>query len=224
MRFTAPVGLAKFFSNNGYIELEKLLSEEEVSLLSTSIDRSLASRLGMTIENMLQLSFSDLYQAGHDLTRIDPNIKKILWSKKLAEIVYEITNVRPIRFAYDQAFRVGNHLSDGKKFFNDKPSLSSLSLLQGKLFGLMLAIKPEKHETFLFSPTPGNGILFSSSLPLDLESFTKTVDQSYLLIVFTEATSIVLSKQENPHPFSFKQLGYSVGDHLKDDMHPLLFK
>src|ERR1700722_13490858 len=127
MRFSAPVGLAKFFYNTGFIELESLLSEEEINVLSGSIDKTLSLRLGMTVENVLKLSAADLYKAGHDVCRVDPTIKKITWSQHLAEIVYEVTNEKPLRFAYDQAIRVGNVPSKCLSLFKEETTLNTIS-------------------------------------------------------------------------------------------------
>lgn len=222
MRFSAPVGLAKIFHTTGFVELESLLSDKEASVLLSAIDKTLSKRLGMTRENLLKLSPFELYKASHDLSQTDDSLRKIICSKKFAEIVYEISGEKPIRFGYDQAFRVGENKSKERDLFTG--SLKEISSLQGSLFGLMLTLRGSEESSPPFSETPGNGVLLSADFPLCLDTLYKAKDQCYLLVVFTGKISVVLFKKDVPHPYAFKQLGYFSGDKLSDESHPILFR
>lgn len=225
MRYTAPMGLIHYFHSHHVIELDNLLSEQELSLLTPAIDKSLALRLGMIQENLVNLTPFDLYQAGHDLSRTDETIKKIIWSKKLAEIIHEFTGQKPIRFAYDQVFRAGNNLnSPPPPFFSAATNLEQMTALQGQLYGLMLTLQEGEGVSAPFSPKKGSGMLFTSHYPINFETLYKCTKQNYLLIVFTGAISVVLHKEQLPHPYAFKQLGYGIGDTLSDDLHPILLR
>ncbi|MCB1181570.1 MAG: hypothetical protein KDK55_06090 [Chlamydiia bacterium] len=225
MRFSAQVGLSKFFQAHHYIELNDLLSCKEVENLGTLIDKALEKRLGLSPDKLASLSFSDLFNAGRDLSRTNDEIKEFVCNKKFGEILYEITGVKPIRFAYDQVFRFGHLDQDQPPLFSKPETLATISSLQGDLFGLMLTIKGGvETETPLFSKKTGNGVLFSSQHSLSFAPLYKHSDQCYLLVVFTSQIAVVIFNEKISHPFAFKQIGYAPGDTLRDDLNPILFR
>jgi hypothetical protein len=219
MRFTAPVGLTHFFSSHGFIEIESPFSENQIAPLLSCIDQSLATRLKKTKESLPIVNTLDLFAAGRDISRISPEIKNVVQSKILGEIVYELTGIKPLRFAYDQVFRVGIS-AQPPPFNNQCLTLQDISSLQGELFGLLLTLE----GTGYGSAKTGSLTLFSQEYPIDFPLLYQHPDQCHLLIVLTSAVTVVRFEQNAFHPFAFKKLGYFCGDKLKDDLNPIVMK
>ncbi len=205
MRFTLVGDHKKFFHTHGFIEFDGLLTPEE------NADCLKSSRLAYHKQKKEETSLL----CGRDLFRLSPEIKRR--SRGFAHILFALTHLKPIRLAYDQL------LSPSQGLISDEQSnLSEISSLQGEIFGLLLALEVDGSP--LPAPFPGkegNGVFFKSTLPLPLD---KIQAGCYLLVVYSGESTVVVEKKSDPFFFSFKRLGYCIGDTLRNESHPIVFR
>jgi len=97
MRFTVSPEQLKFFHIQGFLELEDLLGEEEVSLLTAEIDAIKNKSPGYPEENLFRST-----------SFIHSLIKKRGWGQVGAELLHK----KPLRLAYDRFFTTSPLFTD----------------------------------------------------------------------------------------------------------------
>jgi len=210
------------FHQNQYIEFEQLLDEKQLAELTTAIDNTLQLRL----QGQNQSS-ATLFLAGRDLWKSNTTIKKYSCYMRFAAIAAELTNVKPLRIAYDQLLSSPPHLSHDGTFpwnFIDKPtSLQQWTSIQNIVGALILCLIPSEQQQTPLPSKPGNGIYLMPKLPLDLSFLKTSHNSSYLLIAYTEPKAVYYHRDNDPFSYIFKNNGYSTGDLLSTTTHPVIF-
>lgn len=167
MRFSTSFEQRDFFSKNGQIEFEGLISLKECALLKKQT-------------------------AGRDLWRKNAEIKKISLRPQLGEVATVLAQKKNIRIAYDQK------IQDKVQFLNHsiRPIVGICVLLTGERESNVIFFKPE-------------------SPPEELS-------HSFLIVYCEEKTQYLLEPKD-PHTHLLKRLGYTFGETLRNDTHPLIW-
>ena len=227
MKFGVAKEHLSFFSRQGYIEFESLLSQGDVALLEQEISQVLALRLNVQKENLLRQHFSNLYKGGFDIWRGSDQIKKILFRRQLSEVAATLVKKKKIRFGFDQIFCVPHFFEKETSFLAKENALRTSTCLQGVLCGLILNIGGQldsDQESALPLPSKvGNGLFVSPDLLFSFAHlFSMPSGAMQVLIVYAEEKAIYRHCKEHVNTHAYKKLDYVFGDRLKSATHPLI--
>lgn len=218
MRFKVAGAHRNFFQKNGSIELESVLTPQEISSLAAAADTLLEKRV---VDNVSFRSAEELYRVGRDLWREDNTLRKKILSHTFAEIGAELFNKTTLHVAYDQLLRTTSKPGFAQQLPATLNEISSIYPLAGALLlhlsgtATPLELLPSQHE---------NVIYLSADMQIPWELFFQTPHQSYLLIAYATPESVYVLQKKDPHTHALKKLGYVFGDRLKSDHHPIVFR
>ncbi len=176
MKFAVAPEQKSFFEHNHYIEIEGLLNLSQLELIKAQ--RNSTSK--------------------RDIWRNNTEIKKIITSRALGELLFEFTDVKPIRLAYDE------YLSTNQA----DATLEQIGSIQGVIGGIIFNLEE-----------PGNALIVSSDYPVPFHTL-----KSHYLVAYCQKNSVYVLRTNDPHTHALKQLGYSHGDRLNDKQHPIIFR
>lgn len=244
MKFALAKEHRDFFHKEGMIEFEEFFTLDQIHQLNQAIDSALAKR------SHINESQDQQFFKGRDLWRETKELEKLTCQPRLAQLVNDLTEKKPLRLAYDQllpAFssQLGQGLANQKysAFLNQIVSLDEISSLTGIICGILIALSPstkaeevnpsneeEKTEKTedkpkdIFPSQPGNITIFSGQNPFSLNQLFNHPDQRYYLIVYSLASTVYQVKEKDPQPYALKQYGYDIHDHLNDRFHPIVYR
>lgn len=231
MKFAIDSNHRDFFEKNHLIEFEAFLDTKHLDLLSRHIQTVLDSKLGGT-----DISSESRFMAGRDLFREDSMIRKLLSNRQWAQIVSQLTDVKPIKLGFDQYIPalpsqeiLEYYQTPYIHLVRNKFNLQEMSSLQGVVCGLMLCLKDTDKNNFLEKPTlfpgkKGHAVFFGPLAPIDFEDLRNSDACSYFLIVYTRANAVYILNPKDPNTYALKNYGYSFGDKLVDKWNPILFR
>lgn len=223
MRFAINANHRDFFYKNQYIEMEGILSLDQVAALKKNADTLLGARLRHPVEKLGQKSGTQLFQAGYDLWRDSDDIKKITHKNTFATIAYELFQILPLRYAFDQYIYT---TQNSQSVFPQPLSLDELSCLRPLAGALILPLEDLKHP-FPSFPLPlkaGSGLFITPSLPIPWPELFATPDLRLMIIGFGLDRTTFCPDTSDPHAVNLKKLGYVFNEHLKDSLHPVLLR
>lgn len=248
MKFSVASEHRHYFQKQLAIEFEGLLNEDQLNELKTACDATLALRLGTKPRQLKELPADQLFLAGHDLWRTHAFIKKIVTMRMLAEIASELIECKPLRLGYDQFFVAPpkiQHLQSTDPLttlLKQQPTIKEVSCLNGILCGVMLCLtNPEINTAVndpattsshtllippvnLFSKVAGHAIFFHPNARIDFPQLLNHSDQTYLMIIYTQAITQYFLNENDPHTHALKRLGYVIGDRLSDRLNPIVYR
>jgi hypothetical protein len=212
MKFSISLDQRYFLNQKGYIPFYALLSNQELKTLNDALQsKKLAGK--------------------HDLWRENDAIKQIVFSRRLVNLVYELTNTKPLRIAFDHylpeksksMLDVEKKTSVEEFFENPIPLQDRMSInpLVG-MFLLILNTDGEINEETTVAAGGGYFILPTTTFSLDELSLTP--NQRLFLIGYGDSHSQYLYELRDPDVHFLKTLGYVFGDRLNDNLHPILFR
>ncbi len=235
MKFIVDNKHREFFASHGWIEFEQLLTQDKVYELRRAITEVMAHRLAMTSERTARVSISQAMLKGHDLWRDNEVIKAAVCNRTYAEIASNLVEATPVRLAYDQILMTSTSKepSTELQMLQKGSSLEEISCMQGLLCGLLIALqRSPQHElapktvvgTCPWPSVEGNGIFLSPGTILNTPELLTMNGESHLLIVYCRAVTRYVLSPADPHTHYLKTLGYSFGDRLVDQHHPVLYR
>lgn len=199
----------EFFQNNGYIQFEGLISEEQIERVQLEINAILAKRGDP----------GDLFHSGHDLWRSSEQFNKILKQRDLARVASELLLRKPLRLGYDQYLVP-------PLTYPCTDSLNRISSIQGILCGLLICLV--NAETVIpndiFPTKAGDGTYFLADFDFPWEQMAALTDLSYLLVVYTHERALYIHQINDPHQHVLKEYGYTYGDRLTDQWNPIVYQ
>lgn len=223
-----------FFQKNGLIEFEDFLTEEQIQAFDQGINQALAQKTGLSAEKWRQLSSDQLFVQGRDLWRSDEGLRKLTCQPRLAQIVSELIEQKPLRLGYSQLLTVRQSEPSGKQptvssqFFQQQASLNDVSCLSGVACGLLLCLsgaeEEESHASDIFPYKPGHAILFQPTLTVPWEQIYQHAGQRFYLITYTYLLAHYQLQPKDPHTHLLKHLGYVFNDKLSDRLNPVVFR
>ncbi|MGD2169137.1 MAG: hypothetical protein PVI40_02715 [Chlamydiota bacterium] len=204
MRYTITNQHINFFLEHGFIDFEDVFTEKEKKELYIE-----ASGLREDI------SSSDLYKKGRDLWRTNAIFKNFAFKKSLAKIASELTGINSLRLAFDQLY-----FAD--QLFSENDSLGSyFSFKRLACMVLIQANETDFSKNTLFSNSPLGCTFIQPYKALPLEDLQKPDSVTYML-GFCPVKTLYVKNELDPNTHFLKQFGYTFGDFLLDEYHPII--
>ncbi len=213
MRYSVTSSQISYFQENYYIEFEDLIKPDFADELALAM-----------------ASIKD-FEQGHDLFRKETIFSKYTRLKYLAQIASSFVGVKQLRLLLDQGILSHQNPS----FFDQDRTLEESFSFQGMEIALLLkctdsdSVEDSLPEDSLqiekksFIPQKkGNGIFFLPYHPFPLKHLFENQNQSYLLIVYGKVSAQYILNKTDPFRYSLKKFGYSYGDVLQDQFHPIV--
>lgn len=220
------------FLAHQHVAFEELLTQKQLAAINSSLDRALASRLGVAPSAVWQQPEAKLFLSGRECWRSDEDLQRWVCLPLLGRLVADAIRRRPLRLAYDQLFQSTQErpwkaeqqqvLED---FLSMPNSLDATSCCQGLAAGLFLRLTPpssEEGESDPYLRAAGDGLLVGPSFPVNFSQFYRLKNQRYLLIAYADHQARYICRKEDPHVHDWKQMGYAFGDKLTQPFHPLI--
>lgn len=223
MRFALASEHRDFFYKNHFIEFEELFTLEQIHSLKEAIQAALCQRLQMTPYQIEKKNGLELFRDGYDLWRESDPVKKMSQKKSLLKVAADLFQKQELKIAFDQYIATQ---TPTQAPFAKATTLSEISCLK-PLVGILLIQLKDQQEPVLNFPLPlkaGNALFFSPDFPLPWPLLFATSGLSFYLIAFGEDGTLFRADTIDPHATVLKKLGYTFGDHLKNDLHPTIFK
>lgn len=224
MKFSLEPSQRDFFRKNNALELEALLSTQQVALLQEGVLEVSANFFPKNNPDP-----KDFFLKAHDLWRINEKIKKITLNRSLADLAYELISEKPIRLGFDQLLPpLLNSKSDYPSLYI-KDSFRKISAVQDLICILILCVSgngnaPRFEDGDPFPSQPGNGVYLSPDYQINYQHLFSRTNQTFFLIAYSGKYSQYLLIEEDPHRHALKKLGYVFGDTLHDSLNPILLR
>ncbi|MCB1113981.1 MAG: hypothetical protein KDK62_04425 [Chlamydiia bacterium] len=218
MKFTLDKASLEAFNQYGWVEIDGLFTPDQISSINNEIDR-------LIVEEKLEKK-EEIMAFGRNLFQKIEGFNKLLRIKSLAEIVYELSSVKPLRLAYDQLYQSAMSSFDQARvsqFLRGTSSLSELSSVNELILGIMIALKPSA-EQLPFSGEAGRVVFFRPDQEIPLEVLKSRLADRYLLLAFSNHRALYLHNDKDPMNHYLKSKGYVYGDKLKESDHPLILR
>lgn len=203
MRYTIHTQHCDFFKEHHSVEFEGVLSPSELQSLNESIDEALALSMEVRKDELRKHNSKSFFASGRDLWRVSPAIKKLEVGLKLARIAFDLTQVRPLRLAFDQYIPKTEYLNAEIPFIQG-------CCIQGLVCGVLLQLEGEK---------AGNAIYFGPE-------FVPVLPEGYggkmMMVGYAHEISLYIHQDKDPNLHSLRKLGYNFGDRLNDKLHPVI--
>ena len=107
MRYTTSSEHQDYFSKQGMIEFEELLSAKEIEELEMKTEELLAKRMACTPAKLEYQTAKNLFLAGRNMWREDAIIKKIVMHQRFVDLAFSTLHAPRLRLAYDECIRTG---------------------------------------------------------------------------------------------------------------------
>jgi len=238
MRYDLPPKLVSFYKDKGFIELENLLSEEELHEISRECDSLLKSNLKNKHYALSEATLKTTFQEGWNLHEGNSLLEKFITQKKFIEIVSQLTGLHKIKVGFTQVFRTFDKTQNDSEeslppLFYHYTSLNDVSCLQGIEIGCMVHLVSERaiSQDPLVDIEQAKGILhplpmhpksitfFSPKHPFSLDPLPDFSHQLYLLITFGRDNMVYVDQKNDPHTHRWKKEGLVFGDVVPGKIH-----
>ncbi len=198
MNYTITSGQIGFFKKYGYLAVEGLFSVSE--------------------KEEIEKNIPILSKKRKDLWRESPFLLQFVQKKKLLQIASLLVK-KPLRLLYDQLL-----VSGEEKPVSETKSLQEKSCYREILLGLLVKLKAavpsEEEEKDLKNASL---IFLQGNSPFPFHSLLEEKDQAYYLVCYGNRRAMFVENQLDPFSSQLKNQGYSFGDLLKEETHPMVF-
>ncbi len=240
MKFELTSTLRGFFFKNHFLELEDVIDPSVCGDLQKKADTLLSQKLGANTP-LEKATEEELYVAGRDLFRLDDEMQKFVCKRQFAELFSELTHKRPLRLLYTQYLRNVNGRVKNKPlldYLHTDVTLQESSPFQG-IYGAVI-VTLETHigdsphvelnvedDISIVRPTAsrvGNIVFIGEESPVSFAPLYEEKSEAHLLIAFGDPNAVYRKSETDPLAHHPKTLGYSFGDTLKDELHPIVYR
>jgi hypothetical protein len=192
-----------FFIKNKFIVFDDILTASELSALQTLVSE-------IPLENATNLFLRY------------PAFQKYIFSKKLAQLVFSLLNINPIRIASDQYIYSGSqHVIAA--------TLQEIGTLQPLICGLLLNINetslevPQDSESSMpFPINPGSVVFIHPDFKFPYDQLSNYAGGQFLLITYGSKRLIYTQNDSDPDLYFLKKQGYNFEMPISSATHPLL--
>jgi hypothetical protein len=199
MNYTITSGQIAFFKKYGYLALEGLLTAEELSQLEKGV------------------------KPGFDLWRHNAFLKNLVQGKKILKVA-SLLSPRPLRLLNDYAFFADKKIEPP---FLPKQTLQDRSCLTEVSLGVLITLKDGKTligEKENKAPlTRGSFVFINGSHPFPFEELLTEENASFYLVCYGNEKALFVCNPSDPYTTQMKKWGYSYGDRLKEETHPMVY-
>lgn len=212
MKFSISLEQRNFLNQKGYIPFYELLSSQELKTLNDALQ-------------------SKKLTGKHDLWRENDSVKQIVFSRRLVNLVYELTNKKPLRIAFDhylpeksKGLLDTDKKSSVEEFFENSVSLQERVSINPLVGMFMLVLNTEASQDEETGITAGGGYFILPTSAFSFDELSLNPNQRLFLIGYGDSHSQYLYEERDPEVHFLKTLGYVFGDRLNDRLHPILFR
>ncbi|NGX49758.1 MAG: hypothetical protein K940chlam5_01362 [Candidatus Anoxychlamydiales bacterium] len=204
-----------FFQENGFIEFENIYPKEEIQIMENEIDT--------IFKSTKNLDFFKQYIAFRDLFRKSSIIKKLTLDKNIASIARTLSNRSSLRLLFDQTF-----ITNKKNLFESNKTINDVISFQGAVCYAIIKLDSSAAIDSNNLPKKQGSLMFFKSLDSDNHPLINIEDlyscsQKFLLIAYGDIKTLYKLNKNDPNLNYLKNFGYSFGDKLKDEFHPVVF-
>ncbi|MGA8164614.1 MAG: hypothetical protein WB791_06265 [Waddliaceae bacterium] len=247
MKFAVSQEQWSYFRQHKTIEFEGLFSDEEIVLFSREVEEGVRRNLtadnnrhtsaaaGAGSEDVHKQEPGKSFEAGHNLWRVNPQIKDMISQSRFGAIVSQLIEKKPLRLGYDQFFpslgeeNEESEASRYREFLSTSRTLTQISSIQGILCGLFLSLSGNGRTLIpggegLFPTVAGNGVFFAPNQPIPFPALLHRRGYAYYLIVYVQVNSVYVRNRGDPHFWKLNKAGYQFGDRLIDERNPLIYR
>lgn len=223
MRLFVDQRSRQYFAEHGYIHFENLLSEKQLSAAAEA-SALLVARKMPQLTGLKPRSPDDVMTRGAGLAITDDTLGRLVRSRHLAEVAYEMTNASPLRLGRDLLL-TGASSPATLPLFTGPRSLSDVVCYQGMACAALIRLTGESSaEDTIIPPTPGAGVFLGPDTQLDFAALTADVESTFLLIIYLTKRAVYVASDLDPTPHADKELGYAIGDRIGDKGHPTVWR
>jgi len=201
---------ASFYTKNRYLELEGLLSPNECHALLPMMEK----------------------EPGRDLWRKNPPLKDLLLSRKMAKLAIHLTARPTLQLACDQWF-TPDFFKAGKRIkFKELFSVQGIDCVFLIQLQPGTTPKPPKAPALGLFPFPqghqdstnciGSALIVNADLLITWPDLSSSL--GLYVVAYSIPPSIYVQNANDPALHYLKQLGYSYGDSLTNETHPLIVR
>ncbi|CDZ79665.1 hypothetical protein BN1013_00161 [Candidatus Rubidus massiliensis] len=228
MKFTIASEHKHFFNKEKCIEFKNVISEESCEQILGEILKILQNKnensLTFTHLSFSKKSIKEIVSQGYNLTANEDKLKKHPFQRRLATIVNELTDIKPLRLGFDQ-FVCGS-ISNGKEnSYLEIKNLKDLSSVTEVVCGAVLCLQGiEDKERSIFAMQTGSVLFINPEAELPFTDLVTLPNYSYLLIVYTKDASVYILNDTDPNTHELKKHGYVFGDRVLDKTNPVILR
>ncbi|SCA62815.1 hypothetical protein SCG7086_AE_00060 [Chlamydiales bacterium SCGC AG-110-P3] len=237
MRLFVDQRSCHYFEEQGYIHFENLLSEKQLLDATGAADRLVARKMPLA-NGLKPRSPDDVMTCGIGIAGEDDVMGRLVRSRHLAEVVYELTDERPLRLGRD-VLLTGAKAPTNLYLFEKPRSLADVICYQGMAGAVLIRLRGEAGEqeadrkiseqgirgqTGAIPPKPGAGVFLAPTKEIDFAALTADPNSIFLLIVYLTDRAVYVANDADPTPYGDKRLGYGVGDRLRENGHPIVWR
>lgn len=205
-----------FFIENGYIEFNDFLSDEENIKLFNEINNLISKRSNKNIDELTSI---DIYKNSRNLFKDSNILKKFETDKNLSQIACLLTHKNSLQLSLDQAI-----FKDISSFFKKTFSFNEIFCLSGLEIIVLLNLNNNSldiKDNFL-SIKPKSILFINPNKILDFEIFFKK-SINYFLIGYARLNNLMyIENKEDINQNLLKKMGYCFGDNLKNNNFPIV--
>ncbi len=185
-----------FYTKNGYLELEGILSPEECDTFFA-------------------------FMANRDIWRQHPTLKTFILSRRMAGLALYLSGKPSLRLACDQWFPPGFSLDKPTKFKDlfSVQGITSIILIQLQPGTVTKPAKISPLGLFPFPQKQGSALIVTPDL---LINWPPHPSIGLYAIAYSIPAAVYIQNPRDPSGLALKQFGYGYGDLLKNDTHPLI--
>jgi hypothetical protein len=204
------------FQQEGYVEFEAVLSDQEIAQARQALAASLPRK---------PRSAWECLQFGRDLWRSHSFLRKTACARRLGRVAADLAESGPLRLAYDQllGFGGGRHASESQAaFFRTPWSLREKSAFQTVICGLVVALTDSPATSPQLPRIAGHGVYLRADRAFDWSELLTLSGAEYWLFVYGIDKLVYIVNLADPHAHRPKDYGYGIGDRLRDVDYPLV--
>lgn len=224
MKFTLDKHSLETFNKNHILEVDGFFSAQKMLELNRAIDELIAKE---KLEKR-----EDIMKFGHDLFLKVDNYKRLLQLPLMAEIVYELISVKPLRLAYDQLLvAAANSFDLGRPttFLTHAETLENRSSVNELVLGVMIALnaKPEEIIPQEEAPVPEEGsdietVALTTEEPVTEKKTSPFASETGRVVFFDPQISIPFDSLKTKLADRYLLLAFSTvhAQYLYNDLDP----
>lgn len=227
MKFAAAKEHRAFYSIHGWVEFEGLLEPEEVDEINQEIDHILCKRLDLSEKYLYRAQPEEFFTQGHDLWRDSVPLRRFCCRRTYAKIAEDLFGTSLVRLGCDQLY------PGGLKIAQPDPSiLLEYTSFQQVIGAIVFCLRggnthgggKAPSPITPFPTAPGHAIFFPADRLLNLSTELFNKEDRYLMIVYTPQKTLYIKREHDPHNHTLKHIGYTFGDHLDNERHPMILR
>lgn len=196
MRVTILEEQRAYFREHQFIEFEEIIENEQIPILKNILSNSSPGSC--------------------DVWRRNAELKEIIANRQFGEVVARLTDQRPLRLGLDLILSIDQ--------WKPGATLQDYAPFQGIVGGMLIGFKGawESEEVLPIPSQEGSAVILGPELIFpELDSHIPR-ENRWLLIIYADSKARFIPSKLGFEGGELKKIGYSFGDRLRDEEHPVV--